>query len=336
MIESRSAVGRSRQRTANRGGKIRMERATFIATFLIVPLVLFVVFIVSPFLQAFYYSLTDWRGFSQERNFVGLANFSTMFGDPVFLSALRNSLLLGLVLPTAILAAAFLIAFTVTAGGPTVGNIRGLRGGGFYRVISFFPYTVPAIVIGLIWAQVYDPSRGLLNSILTGLGFTQFESFPWLGDRDTAMASSMFVIFWALVGFYVVLFVAAIKGIPGETYEAARIDGAGRARTAVSITLPQMLSNVKSAYIYLGLMVIDSFSFMMVLNPQGGPAYSTLTITQYLYSTAFTRGQFGLATAMGVFLSVIILIYVGLIFGVFRALGGSLRLRGRNEAKGVA
>jgi N-acetylglucosamine transport system permease protein len=329
VTDPRTTVGRPLERAANRRGKIRVERAAFIAAFLILPLAIFVVFIVIPFLQAFYYSLTDWRGFSPERNFVGLANFGTMLGDPVFLSALQNSLLLCLILPTAILAAAFLIAFTVTAGGPSVGRIRGLSGGGFYRVLTFFPYTIPAIVIGLIWAQVYDPTRGLLNGILTGMGLTQFASFPWLGDTQTAMASSMFVIFWALVGFYVVLFVAAIKGIPGETYEAARIDGAGRARTALSITLPQMLSNVQSSYVYLGLMVIDSFGFMMVLNPQGGPGYSTLTITQYLYMTAFTKGQFGLATAMGVFLAGIILIYSAVIFGIFRALGG------RNEPKGA-
>lgn len=307
-----------------------MGRATFIVTFLFLPMTIFVVFIVNPFLQAFYYSLTDWRGFSRDMNFVGLANFNTMLADPVFLTALRNSLLLCLVLPTAILTAAFLIAFTVTAGGPFVGAIRGLKGGGFHRVIAFFPYTIPSIVIGLIWAQVYDPTRGLLNGVLTGIGMTQFESFPWLGDTETAMGVSMFVIFWGLVGFYVVLFVASIKGIPGETYEAARIDGAGRARMVVSITLPQMLSSIQTSYVYLGLTAIDAFGFMMVLNPQGGPNYSTLTITQYLYMTAFGKGQFGVATAMGVLLAVIILIYSGLIFGIFRALGG------RNERNAVA
>lgn len=323
MFDSLAKADRPRTRAVGRRGSARTQRALFIGAFLLLPLLIFVVFIAVPFLQAFYYALTDWRGFSPEMNFIGLDNFARMLGDDVFLAALRNSLLLCLILPTAILAAAFLIAFTVTAGGPALGQIRGLRGGGFYRVITFFPYAVPAIVIGLIWAQVYDPTRGLLNSILTGIGLSGFENFPWLGDASTAMGASMFVIFWALVGFYVVLFVAAIKGIPGETYEAARIDGAGRWRTAVSITLPQMLSNVRSSYVYLGLMVIDSFGFMMVLNPQGGPNYTTMTITQYLYMTAFTKGQFGLATAMGVFLAAIILVYSGILFLVFRWLGGA-------------
>ena len=99
--------------------------------------------------------------------------------------------------------------------------------------MSFFPYTVPAIVIGLIWAQVYDPSAGILNAFLTKVGLSGFENFAWLGDPRTAMPASMFVIIWSFVGFYMVLFVAAIKGIPAEIYEAARIDGAGRFRTAI-------------------------------------------------------------------------------------------------------
>ncbi len=107
-----------------------------------------------------------------------------------------------------------------------------MRYSGIYRVISFFPYTVPAIVIGIIWAQMYDPSSGLLNGLLTGMGLDFFKSFAWLGDKRTAMGASIFVIVWGFVGFYMVLFVAAIKGIPSEVYEAARVDGAGRLRIA--------------------------------------------------------------------------------------------------------
>jgi N-acetylglucosamine transport system permease protein len=89
-------------------------------------------------------------------------------------------------------------------------------------VISFFPYVIPAIVIGLIWSQIYDPSAGLLNGILTRLGLEQFTSFAWLGDPRTARWAVMFVIIWGLVGFYMVLFIAAIKGVPAEVFEAAR------------------------------------------------------------------------------------------------------------------
>ena len=91
------------------------------------------------------------------------------------------------------------------------------------------------------------------------------------------MPASMFVIIWSFVGFYMVLFVAAIKGVPAEIYEAARIDGAGRFRTAVSITLPLIRDNVQTAYIYLGITALDAFVYMQALNPGGGPDNSTLT-----------------------------------------------------------
>ena len=157
-----------------------------------------------------------------------------------------NNILMAIVIPIVTLGLAMFFATLVTIGGSTRGNVKGLRNSSFYRVISFFPYVIPAIVIGLIWSQIYDPSAGLLNGILTRLGLEQFTSFAWLGDPRTARWAVMFVIIWGLVGFYMVLFIAAIKGVPAEVFEAARIDGAGRFRTAVSITIPLIRENVQT------------------------------------------------------------------------------------------
>jgi N-acetylglucosamine transport system permease protein len=210
-------------------------------------------------------------------------------------------------------------------GGPTKGNIRGIRSSGFYRIVSFFPYTVPAIVIGLIWAQVFDPSAGLLNATLTKIGLSGFENFAWLGDPRTAMPASMFVIIWSFVGFYTVLFVAAIKGVPAEIFEAARMDGAGRLRTAITITLPLVRDTVQTAYIYLGIVALDAFVYMQALNPNGGPNNTTRTMSQELYNTAFRKGQFGYATAMGVVLAVVTLLFAVLVFAINRLTGGGDR-----------
>src|SRR5262249_50188662 len=192
------------------------------------------------------------------------------------------------------------IATVVTVGGPSRGNIRGIRGSGFYRVVSFFPYTVPAIVIGLIWAQVYDPSAGILNPSLTKVGFSGFENFAWLGDTRTAMPASMFVIIWSFAGFSPVLFVAPIKGTPAEIYEAARMDGAGRFRTAVTITLPMVRDTVQAAYIYLGITVLHAFVYMQALNPNCGPNNTTRGLSQDLFQAAEREGQSAYATALGV------------------------------------
>jgi N-acetylglucosamine transport system permease protein len=269
-----------------------------------------------------YFAMTDWNGFSPTYNFVGLDNFTKLFHDDIFMRALRNNLKLAIVVPFVTIVLALAIATLVTVGGPSKGRIRGIRGSGFYRVVSFFPYTVPAIVIGLIWAQVYDPSAGILNASLTKVGFSRFENFAWLGDPGTAMPASMFVIIWSFVGFYTVLFVAAIKGVPAEIYEAARMDGAGRFRTSISITLPLIRDNVQTAYIYLGITALDAFVYMQALNPNGGPANTTLTMSQELFTTAFRQGQFGYATAMGVVLAIVTLLFAAIIFAVNRLTGG--------------
>ena len=300
------------------------ENASFMLVFLGLPLAIYVLFVISPFVQAFYYSMTDWSGFSKKMNFVGLANYVSLTQDPVFIKAVLNSIFLVAVLPPLVIILALTLATLVTVGGVTRGEVQGLRHSDLYRVISFFPYTVPAIVIGILWAQMYDPSNGLLNGILTAIGFGFFKSFAWLGDERTAMGASIFVITWSMVGFYMVLFIAAIKGIPAEVYDAARVDGAGRFRTAISITVPMIRDNIRTAYVYLGILALDAFVYMQALNASGGPANSTVVISQHLLNTAFKKGKFGYATSMGATLAVITLVFAALVFLVFYLTGPRL------------
>lgn len=309
-------AGRGRRRP------LTFDRVSFFVVFLGVPVALFLMFVISPFVQALYYSMTDWSGFSDTMNFVGLANFVKLFQDAVFLKSLRNSILLGLIVPLVTVVLSLILATLVTVGGTGTGAVRGLKNSNIYRVVSFFPYTVPGIVIAIIWAQIYDPSRGILNALLTKVGLQQFADYPWLGDARTAMAASILVIVWGFVGFYMVLFVAAIRGIDPDLFEAARIDGAGRFRTAVSITIPLIRDNIQTAYIYLGIAALDSFVYMAALNPTGGPQNSTLVMSQDLFTTAFTKGQFGYATSMGVMLAVVTLLFAALVFLVNRLTGG--------------
>ncbi len=301
---------------------LTLDRISFFVVFLVVPLVCYLAFVVSPFVQAAYFSLTSWTGFSADIPFVGLSNYAKLLDDGIFRKAVGNSVVLALVLPTVTLVLAMFFATLVTVGGSSRGNVRGLAGSSFYRIVSFFPYVVPAIVIGLIWSQIYDPNSGLLNGVLTRLGLDSFTSFAWLGEVGTAKIAVMFVIVWGLVGFYMVLFIAAIKGIPAEVFEAARVDGAGRLRSTVSITIPLVRDNIQTAYIYMGILALDAFVYMAALEPGGGPENSTLVISQRLFTTAFTQGQFGYACAMGVVLAVITLAYAGLVFLVIRLTGG--------------
>src|ERR1700761_8330946 len=184
--------------SSRRWGLPRFEQISFFLVFLGLPLAIYVVFVISPFVQAFYYSMTDWSGFSKKMNFVGLDNYFRLLQDGVFLKAVSNIVVLALILPPLVIVLSLTLATLVTVGGVSRGEVRGLAHSDIYRVISFFPYTVPAIVIGIVWAQMYDPSNGLLNGLLTGIGLGGFKSFPWLGDERTAMGASIFVIVWSM------------------------------------------------------------------------------------------------------------------------------------------
>jgi N-acetylglucosamine transport system permease protein len=324
---TRTPEGRRQLAPRRRRKKLTFDKVSFMVVFLVLPLAIFLVFVILPFVQALYYSMTDWGGFSPNMNFIGLQNFVKLFNDNIFMHALLNNVIIAIVVPLVTIGIALILAGMLTVGGPSKGPIRGIKASGFYRTVSFFPYCIPAIVIGLIWAEVYDPSAGILNGFLTAIGFQSFDNFAWLGVVATALPAAMFVMIWAFIGFYTVLFVAAIKGIPAELYEATRIDGAGRFRTAISLTIPMIRDTVQTAYIYIGIASLDAFVFMAALFPNaGGPANTTLVMSQELFNTAFRKGQFGYATAMGVVLAAVTMLFAAIVFIVFRL------IRGRDES----
>ena len=322
VVPPTSTVTRRQRRHRRR---MPLPRKIFVLVTLGIPFVFYAIFVLWPFAQAFIYSLTNWSGFSDTFDFVGIANYKALMQDDVFLKAVRNNLLLALVVPLVTIALSLALATMVTVGGASTGSVRGLSRSSFYRIVSFFPYTIPAIVIGLIWSQMFDPSAGLVNGLLTSIGLDGFKSFAWLGEVRTAMPVTMFVIIWGFVGFYMVLFIAAIKGIPSELYDAARVDGAGRLRMTMVVTLPMVRETIQTAYIYLGILALDAFVYMAALNASGGPQNSTLTMTQDLFNTAFKKGQFGLASAMGVVLAVLTLLFAAIVFLVNRLTKGKDR-----------
>jgi N-acetylglucosamine transport system permease protein len=309
-----------RATTSRHPRRLTFDHVSLMVVFLGIPVALYLVFVLYPFTQAAWYSLTSWSGFTATQEFIGLDNYTRLFSDRLFLTAVGNSLVLLLVVPVVTLVLSYALACLLTFGGSSTGAVRGLRGSSFYRVVSFFPYVVPAIVVGIIFSRVYDPSAGLLNGLLTAVGGDRFADFAWLGNPSTAMAATVVVIVWSFVGFYMVLFVAALRSVPTELFEAARLDGAGRFRTAVSIAAPTVAGSLRTAYVYLGIFALDAFVFMAALNPDGGPANSTLVITQQIFSTAFRDGRFGLACAMGVVLAVVTFVFTGLVFGAGRLL----------------
>lgn len=317
LTTARAEGDKTALRPRRRFPRMSVERVLFFALFLVVPLAVYVTFVVSPFVQSFYYSLTDWRGLAQTFNFVGFENYERLAVDPQFRKALRNNLIMLIVLPAVTIALSFALAVVVTIGGDTRGGVRGLAGGSFYRVVSLFPYVIPAVVIGILFNFIYNPNGGLLNGVISLVPGLETGK-AWLGDPRTALIALMAAIIWNFVGFYMVLFVAAIKAIPSEMLEAARLDGAGRVRTSIQVVAPQIKDNVSTALVYMGIMALDAFTYVAVMTPNGGTGNSTLTVSLYLYQTAFQQTQFGQASAMGVVMALITMLMAVLVVTLSR------------------
>lgn len=287
---------------------MRYGKYRFIASFLAVPLLLYVVFVVSPYLQAIYISMTDWRGFSADREFVGLANYAELLGDGRFWRAMWHNLQLLVVVPVVTLGIALFLATMTTVAGRrgSVGR-GGVRGSRFYQVVFFFPHVVPLVIAGVLFGFLYNPEAGLLNGLLRLVGF-DWLTRAWLGDTAFALPAVMVVLIWVSIGFYYVVFSAAMKSLPTDVFEAAVLDGAGRFRIFRSVTLPMITDSIRTSYIYLGILMLDGFALLQVMLPDGGPDGSTEVVAQYLYRAAFTDGRFGYASAIGVALCLVTLV----------------------------
>ncbi|MFD9950886.1 carbohydrate ABC transporter permease [Nonomuraea sp. NPDC059023] len=269
---------------------MRHRRLPFIAGFLVLPLTLYAVLVLSPYAQAFYLALTDWRGVSARAEFVGADNFARLLDDPQVLAALKNNALMLLVVPIATVVLALFLAAALSLGRR--------RGAGVYRVVYFFPQLLSVAVVGVLFQFVYTPNSGLLNGVLNLLGI---EGRSWLGDPSLALWAVMAVVVWSAAGFYVVLFCAAMESIPREILEAAAIDGASALTRLTRVVLPLVWENVQVAFIYLGMAALDGFAIVQIMTVgPGGPDNATEVLGLTLYRNAFTYGKFGYASALGV------------------------------------
>ncbi|MEV6792117.1 sugar ABC transporter permease [Streptomyces sp. NPDC051320] len=294
----------------------------FIVGFLSLPLVLYGVFVIWPFIQSIYYSFTDWTGLSPDFKMVGFDNYSRMFQDDVFWKSLEHSVLYVLLLPLVTLGLALFFAFMINVGGRRRKGaaIAGVRGSGFYKIVYFFPQVLSIAIVALLFRFMYNPNGGVLNSTLEAVGLGSIQP-NWLGDPKLALWCIAAVLVWSQVGFYVVLFSAGMASIPKEFYEAALLDGASRITTFFKITLPLLWDTVQSGWVYMGILALGAEAFTVVqimsVGP-GGPAYSTTVLPLYVYQAAFRDGQAGYATTIGVGLLAVTLVFAAIVMRLGR------------------
>jgi len=247
---------------------------------------------VIPLLLAFFFSLTDYTLLAPP-HWVGLSNYVTIVQDPVFWQAIGNTLSfaasqVGIGLVVVILVAALFNG--------------ALFGGPVMRTIIYLPQAASYVVVALVWNLLLDPAVGPINSMLMGIGGGQIY---FLSDPAWAMPSIVVMSMWRNLGYFMIIVLAALKSVPSELLEAAKIDGANAVQRFWSISLPTIKGVVAFVAItwFLGALQMFTQSYVMT---GGGPVNATRTIVYLMYDEAFTNLSIGKACAMAVMLFLLV------------------------------
>ncbi|WP_424211284.1 carbohydrate ABC transporter permease [Streptomyces sp. BI20] len=289
-------------------------RNGFIAGFLLLPLALYLIFVIWPYVQTFGYSFTNWSGQSPTFDFVGLDNYSTLWRDEVFRGALLNNLLLLVFVPVVTILLALFFAFMLNAGGRSgAGGVRGVAGSKTYKIVYFFPQVLSLAILAVLFGAVYrSDGGGLLNGVLIKLGLVDAAApVEWLNEPNFVLWCLLLVVVWHGVGFYLVLFSAAMQSVPRDIYEAALLDGAKRGQTFFKITLPLLWDSVQTSAVYLGIAAMDMFVLVSTMTSGqfgGGPDHHSEVMATVLMRNFLYFGKSGYACAMGVVMLVLTMV----------------------------
>jgi ABC-type sugar transport system permease subunit len=258
-------------------------------------------FMAVPMVNAIMLSFQSWNGMSPAR-WTGLANYATLLQDRLFLQALGNTAYFTIATTLFKTVVPLLIAVMLNSG---------IRGGTVFRTLYFMPVIISLAISGLLWAMILEPNFGFLNEALRAVGLGNFTQL-WLADRATVMPSIIFVSLWHDLGFYLVIYFAALRGIPQEYYEAARIDGANAWHRLIHVTVPMLRPIIVLVVVLNTINGVKAFDHIWVMTA-GGPNHASDTLGTYLYSIAFgamgsSNPRLGYAASIAIVILVLSLI----------------------------
>lgn len=282
----------------------RLQQRQIIPYVFILPnILLFLVFVLGPVVFSFAMSFTKWQALSPGV-FIGLKNYTTLFADEVFLTALRNTILysVGTVVP--MLAFGLAVALMLDAR---------LPGRTFFRVAVYLPVVISWVAGSVIWRLIFIHPNGVLNNLI---GYVGIPAQLWTNDPTLALPAIMFLTFWKGLGFNVIIYLAGLQTVPAAIYEAAMIDGASKWQSFWRITLP-LLQPTTLFSLVIG--IINSFEVFVpvYLMTNGGPGFASMVLVMSIYRSGFQMYEMGYACATSVVLFAIILLISWLQFKLF-------------------
>lgn len=242
--------------------------------------ILFLLYIIIPVFMAFYYGFTNFTGIGKPE-FLGLRNYITLFSDKIFYIALKNT---GLVL------AMSLLLIVPCSFGLSLLFARKMRGGKLVKAFCFSPNIISPILIGLIWVFILDPKIGLINAFLRYIGVSAQPE--WIGGKTLTPYCVGTIFLWQTLGYNATIFLAGIKMVPQELYEASEIDGAGKMQQLIYITFPMIRQTI---IIVMLLVITGCFKIFEIVYQLtgGGPNHMSDLLVTYMYYSTFTSSRYG-------------------------------------------
>ena len=278
--------------------------------FVMPALLVYLFFVIQPFLYSIYYSLTDWNGADPVKRFVGLANYRKLLVDPLLWQALYHNLIwviIGTISP---------IVIALLLGVLLWGRVRGRL---LFRTVYFIPVVLSDVVVAIIWNWIYHPLFGAANLVLQTIGLGQFAR-GWLGDPFWALPALLIAAIWSYYGFCFVVIMAGLQNVSVDLVEAATIDGANGWQRFIYVIVPELrhVLTMITAFTLIGGFNVFGIVFVMT---QGGPGTATQVIATYTYRKAFQESAMGYGAALSMVMTILSLIAAYLF----------LRLRERGE-----
>ncbi|MBE5993762.1 sugar ABC transporter permease [Lacrimispora sp.] len=265
-------------------------------SFILPNLIGYAIFVFIPVIFSFILSVMKWDGSKAPMEFVGLKNFAQVFGDRIFVQSFLHTIQYALltVFPTLVLS--LLLAVLLN---------HKLKGIAIFRTALYFPYIASIVAVGAVWNMLFQPDFGPINEFLKFIGISKPPR--WVVDVKWAMVAISVVSVWKYMGYYMIVYLAALQGISGSLYEAAGIDGANGFQKLRYITIPMLTPTTFFVLIMLTIQCFKVFDLVYVMTG-GGPGNATKTLVNYIYEKAFTSWEFGPASAGAIVLFAVVLV----------------------------
>ena len=263
--------------------------------FLLPSAVVLVIFFFIPFFQTFLLSFLDYSTNIYKPEFIGVANYVKLFHNPVFYKVLWNTFIyLFIAVPILAIFPLFLAVLINQ-------KIKGVT---LYKILIYLPVIVSIVVAAIAFKWLYA-DQGILNYVVTSLGF---KSIGWLTDPNYALYSVIIVTIWKGIGYYMIIYLAALMSVPNELYEACDIDGASFLTKHLTVTVPHIMPTIALVTTISAISAMKVFAEIYVMT-KGGPLNSSKTIVYYIYERAFENLDLGIASAMAVVLLIVVMVF---------------------------